>query len=252
MATRLEGKINVEEGKLLQTFLNAQNRSKRLIVDGYIGPQSVASIYQTFVNKNAQPITDCGIDAIAKKLGERTSSKIRAVAEVESSGSAWSSNGMLKLLYERHYFWRETQGRAGKNWFSNPTGGDYTLDTNGNGINDSWEKLAMASSIDALAAFKSVSMTQFQIMGAHHAALGYHRPWEMMLLATDSEVAQYEMMANWILLEKRGRDALKEMDGDPESCRAFAAFWNGSGYARNNYHVKLANAFAKHSKRYGV
>lgn len=252
MTVEMRGIFNITAGKELQRFINAQGRSSKLLDDGVIGPQSIAGIYQTFVNKNASKITDAEIESVSKMLGEKNSTRIRAIAEVESSGSGWSTNGMLKLLYERHYFWRRTNGRAGRTWFSNPDAGDYTLDADKDGINDSWEKLAAASRVDALAAFQSVSMTQFQIMGAHHAALGYTRPWEMMLAATDSELVQYQMMAKWIQMDQRGVLGLKRMSNDPNSCRDFARFWNGAAFAKNNYHVKLAAAVNKYSRIYGA
>lgn len=252
MSIEMRGINNIAAGKELQRFINQQKRSPLLVEDGVIGPISIAGVYQTFVNKQAVGITGAQIDEVAKSLGEKNSTRIRAIAEVESNGSGWSNNGMLKILYERHYFHRLTKGRAGNTWFSNAKAGDYTLDADNDGINDSWEKLAAACRVDALAAFQSVSLTQFQIMGAHYEKLGYSRPWEMMLAATDSELVHYQLMAKWINLDSNGRSGLKAMSNDPNSCRAFARFWNGPAYATNNYHAKLAAAVNKHSRVYGA
>lgn len=252
MTVQMRGIFNITEGIRLQEFINQQGRTTRLETDGNIGPLSIAGIYQTFSNKGAVKITSEQVEWIAKSLGEKNSTRIRAIAEVESNGAGWASNGMLQILYERHYFHRLTNGRAGNTWFSNRTPGDYTLDADRDGLNDSWEKLAAACRVDALAAFQSVSLTQFQIMGAHYEKLGYSRPWEMMLAATDSEMVHYQLMAKWINMDANGRNGLKAMSNDPNSCRAFARFWNGPAFAKNNYHVKLAAAVNKYARIYGA
>ena len=53
---------------------------------------------------------------------------VKAVAEVESSGSGFLSNGKPKILFERHYFHRLTGGKfSAKNPdISNKSSGGYT------------------------------------------------------------------------------------------------------------------------------
>ncbi|WP_430623847.1 N-acetylmuramidase domain-containing protein [Lactobacillus johnsonii] len=36
--------------------------------------------------------------------------------------------------------------------------------------------------------------------------------------------------------------AMKALSTNPETCRLFASRYNGSGYAKNDYHNKLAKA----------
>ncbi len=241
---------NKAAGVALQTFLNAHGKHEPLLLDGVCGKITAAAIYTTFRNKNATAVTDDDIERFAQMLGDKSTARVRAVAEVETSGSGWNTDGSPKILYERHYFWQMTNGRTGVQWFAAPSNGDYTLDANKNAINDSWEKMAAASYYDARAAFKSVSMSSFQIMGKWHKELGYNEPWEMLWDITNSEAKHYELMVKWIILNGKKKEFLA-ISGNAETCRAFALFWNGKTYADKGYHTKTAKAALRLSLPYG-
>ncbi len=220
-----------------QQWLNAHGAS--IAVDGKGGPATRAAILQVFTNKSAPAITETELRSISAFLGDPLGKRLRAVAQVEASGAGWFDSGLPKILYERHYFWRLTEGRYGVTDWSNPKAGGYTIDANGNDVIDSWEKLAFAACKDPMAAFSSVSMGKFQIMGAHWHKLGYKSPVEMMWEARRSEVAQYDMVARYIH-EFGLRDEFLAMSPNPDDCRAFAKGYNGSGYEKFKYHEKLA------------
>jgi hypothetical protein len=152
----------------LQKFINAKGRAS-LAEDGVGGPMTRAAIIETFRNRAAPAITSRAIEAIAGRLG-CTTRQLRAVAQVEGGGSGWDKDGLLACLWERHYLWRRV--RIAIPFLSNPRPGGYTIDADKDGINDSWEKLALAASRYPELAFECASFGKFQIMGAHWRALG--------------------------------------------------------------------------------
>lgn len=245
--------INRTVGKKYQQFINSKLPSNQmpLIVDGECGRMTTAMTYLVFQNKNASAITDDQYDEVAALLKEPNTTRIRTVAQVESAGSGWDKYGFPIILFERHYFWQLTNGRVGITQFSNPARNTkYTIDTDGDGINDSWEDVTASMFFDASAAFQSFSMSKFQIMGKWYDKLGFNEPWEMAYEVSRGEHVHYKMMANWILLNNR-LNSLKAISGDPKTCAAFAQFWNGGAYATHNYHGRLAAAYKSLAPKYG-
>lgn len=241
---------NKTAGMALQTFLNSKGVNPPLIVDGQCGRMTTAAIYTTFRNKNPIHASDADYDAVAHALGDRNSTRLRAVCGVETNGAAWYPDGSLKLLYERSYFWNLTKGRYGITLWSNPDNGGYTIDADKDGINDSWEKLAAASAFDAQAAFSSISVSEFQIMGRWYQQLGFNTPWEMLWAATNSEVAQLQMLQKWITSNSK-QSTFLSMGLTAASCVPMAKWWNGGGYAANQYDVKLAQNIKRLQVQYG-
>ena len=225
----------------VQKWLNV-HAGTNLVVDGVWGVMSRSTFLLAFANKNAPAISETELLQIAQELGDSNTRRIRAVAQVESNGGGWFSNGLPKILYERHLFWRETTETREIKWYSNPNAGGYSLDENGNDINDSWEKLAFAIGRDPLAAFKSVSIGKFQVLGKWFRECGYAHPIEMLWAAHNSELAQYQMLRDYILKVANLRDEFLALNSYAKNNRAFAKGYNGAAYAENQYHSKLANA----------
>lgn len=214
----------------LQKWLNAHGAS--LLVDGKLGALTRAAVLSTFTNPRAPAVTDSEIAAIALRLG-CTAKQVRAVAKVESGGSAFDRQGRPKILFERHLFHRLTAGAFSVASFSNSSGGGYS--------EDSWEKLSQAACRDADAAFAATSWGRFQVLGTHWKVLGYPSPIDMAYTAVDSEAGHYTMLARYV--EANGlKPAIQALSTNPETCRKFAAGYNGPGYRTFNYHVKLAEA----------
>lgn len=219
-----------------QKWLN--DHGANIEVDGKRGPATRAAILDVFVNKKAPGVTPTDIALIAARLGG-TARQVGAVAKVESAGGGWDDAGRLKCLYERHYFWKRLRIKIPL--LSDPTPGGYTIDADRDGINDSWEKVADAAMRNPVAAFESASFGKFQIMGAWAAKLAYANAIEFVWALTRSEAAHYEALARYI--EVNGlKPAFQALSTNPETCRKFAAGYNGSRYAKGNYHGKLAAA----------
>jgi len=177
---------------------------------------------------------------MATQLGA-TVRQVRAVAEVESSGSGWDRTGLLSCLWERHWLFKRL--RFAVPLLSDPKPGGYTVDLDDDGINDSWEKLADAAmAYGANLAFECASFGKFQIMGAHWKALGYRSAIDFVWRMTQSEAAHYVAFQRYV--EVNGlRPALARVNGSPANCTAFARGYNGK--AQKGYDAKIATAYRK-------
>lgn len=234
--------------KQLQEWLNVHGASPKIIADGVGGPKTRSAFIQVFTNKKADVVTDNDINSIAKILGDTSDRRIKAVAKVESGGDAFSKDGLVKILWERHLFYKyvkQTIYFVGyKNqYISHPDFGGYTIDINENSINDSWEKLSYAMCTNPDGAFQSISIGKFQVLGKYYKEMGYDHPIEMLYDASRNEVSHYKMLANYILKVAFLKPSFLKISANAEDCRAFAKGYNGALYAKYDYHNKIAKAY---------
>ena len=207
-------------------------------VDGVPGPITRGCMIEAFRNRSAPAVSPDEIRALAKRLG-CTERQIKAVAKVESAGAGWDKSGLLTCLFERHYLFRRI--KVAVPFLSNPTPGGYTIDADGDGINDSWEKLADATMRWPMnIALECASFGRFQVMGAHWKALGYESVIEMVYGQTRTEAAQFEVFARYIEANHLV-GALRAVDGNPANCTPLARGYNGKG--QKGYDGRIAQAF---------
>lgn len=224
----------------LQQFLNAHldGLTHKLAEDGVVGPRTKDAILRVFTNRNAPPITRAEIVGFAASLGVQPY-QLQAFATVESNGAGYLRSGLPKILWERHYFWRRLRIRIPL--VSDPAPGGYTLDSNRNGLNDSWEKLLIGCERDPVAAFESASWGKFQIMGAHWKALGYPSPFHFAYSHTLSESGHYKAFVKFIQANRLAQ-LLRQTSTDPNDNIPLVRRYNGPGFRKNAYHIRLANA----------
>lgn len=183
---------------------------------------------------------------------------LRAFAEVEASGSGFLENGLPKILFERHVFWREL-GRAGlteQRVTFNKERPDicgsrpYTTDRsaaigeryiNGEG---NYERLEAAMQLSRDAALRSCSWGMFQIMGFNAVPIGYPTTEEFVDLMFESEMRHLEAVSRFIRNDKVLVTALRALDW-----RTVASRYNGAAFEKFKYDTKMATAFAKWSQR---
>ena len=233
----------------LQNWINSKIKSEGLGItllkpDGQGGPLTRAAFIQVFVNKNAKAITQEEKMLIAQSLGESTTKRIDAVAKVESAGSGWFNNGLVKILYERHYFYKFVLKSI--NWLSfgqlsAPGSGGYTVDVDNNGTNDNWDKLAAAVCINPDGALQSVSIGSFQVMGKWYKECGYSHPLDMLWDTRNGEYAHWKMLAGFIKANNL-IGAFKKISTNPDDCVSFVKAYNGPAWKKNDYANKLAKA----------
>lgn len=183
---------------------------------------------------------------IAAKLGVEQDA-LGAFIEVEASGSGYDSRGRLKILDEKHYFWKHLPpekraeavklGLARKGWLSPKNGGYADQKT----PDAKWELLRRMAAFDEEAALKSASLGAGQIMGAHAEWLGYGTPAEFWSLCAADEDAQIEAMGRF--LTKAGLiDEMRRKDW-----RGLAGGYNGPGQI-DIYAPRLKAAYNKLQK----
>ena len=182
----------------------------------------------------AEPLDDQAIEAAARRIGCQVA-VVRAVIDVESRGGFLRDN-RPKILFERHYFSRLTQGKfdASHPHVSNPIWGGYQ------GGAREYDRLAHAIELDRDAALRSASWGAFQIMGDNCQICGFDRVEDFVQAMISGEPAQLEAFVTFVQKNKLA-DELIRLDW-----AGFARGYNGPAYKTNQYDVKLQAAFAFH------
>lgn len=196
-------------------------------------------------------------DGVMKKLIEKDYSdaatelgvdvaSIKAITEVESNGGGFTTDGLPKILFERHVMYRlvgEKFGAAKAGVFfrsypevCNPSAGGYGPSSAQSARMDSAGKL-----IDRDCALQSSSWGLFQIMGYHWKDLGYMSLQAFVNAMYASEGAQLQAFVSFIHNDPR---LLKALRG--HRWAAFAEAYNGPNYAKNQYDSKLKAAYEKY------
>lgn len=193
-----------------------------------------------YVNQSAPAISTEDRNKAAARLGVSLR-HIRAIEKVESNGKSFDDKGRPIILPEPHIFYRLTGGRYGVTPFSYPKWGTKPYPPS---YDLRWQMLANMAEKDEDAALQSASIGLFQVMGFHYAVCGYDSPQAMWAGMTADEDDHLEAMVAFILAEGLDDELAACRAGDPDSCRAFCRGYNGPGYAKNNYHVKMARALS--------
>ena len=150
---------------------------------------------------------------------------IRAVYQTEVSRGIYDSKGRMKILYERHYFYKYTGGRYKSRDFSWPTrfrgskeidkktGMPYPEIDHYGSLSKSYERFNKAMELDKEAACKSVSFGAFQIMGANYKEAGYSSASEFAkAMFSGDEDKMLEAFTNYIKSNSQLLKALRSHD----------------------------------------
>ena len=181
-------------------------------------------------------LTEQDFQRAAKKLRCEVPA-IKAVAEVESRGKGFYASGFPVVLFERHIFRKYTQGRYNKTHphLSGPAG-NYGA-AGQNQIN----KFNEAFKLNPIAAMKSCSWGKFQIMGFNYEICGYEDVGSFVDAMKESEGKHLDAFVEFVI----GNGLAIHLR--TKNWTAFAKGYNGAGYKKNNYDVKMAKAYARHS-----
>jgi len=188
----------------------------------------------------AKRLDDIDIPRIAHTIGVGED-EIHAVIDVETgNGKGFDAQGRTKLLPEGHIFFRELTGdqrreavRQGIAW---PKWGDKPYPK------DRYARLAQMIKINLIAALRSCSWGLGQVMGFNHKMAGYDTVEAMVRAFMEDE--EHHLAAMVAFIKSAGLDdEIRRHDWS-----GFARGYNGSGYLKNRYHLKLASAFAKWRK----
>ncbi len=182
----------------------------------------------------ARPLlTETDYEFAAKSLGVPIAA-VKAVALVESRGSGFLANGEPKILFERHKFSQWTDGKYDKTHpdISNPNWGGYGPES------AQHKRLQRAVALDRDAALKSTSFGLFQILGENYRECGFSTVQGFVNAMYAGEPDQLEALTNFIKSNPKMWQALKD-----KNWTGFARRYNGSQFAKNNYHTKLERAY---------
>lgn len=188
--------------------------------------------------------------------------QIKAVWEVECSGQGWFTDvrgdilnldgpggfidgtALPKILFEAHHFARYTKGKYNLTYpnLSSPKW-NRKLYIGGQG---EWIRLWKAMTLDHDAALMSASVGAPQIMGFNYKMAGYgdvQSFWDAMMKSERNQLLAFVsfIQASYLVAE------LKAISASASTCRDFARGYNGTGFEANDYHGKIARAFAKYS-----
>ena len=178
----------------------------------------------------------------AEKLGIAPAA-LQAVHEVECRGSGFNPDQTPVILYERHKFYERLLAikwiTKAKEWakqypdLCNPNSGHYGKYSEQHG------KLERASKLNRAVALESCSWGIGQVMGYHWKDLGYTSLQAFINAMYKDEASQLDAMCRYIKVNNLV-NALKNKDW-----KAFALGYNGKAYAKNEYDIKLENAYKK-------
>jgi hypothetical protein len=209
--------------------------------DGQFGAVSRAALFARLSNRRAPALTDVDFDTVAAELGV-SHKLIRAVRKVEAPRGPFDDEGRPSVLYERHVANRSTVP-PGRFSTSHPDIFGPPYGAGGYGpFSVQYDRLAAACALDPDAAFKACSWGAFQVLGENATGLGYASAFDMALELTVSEAAHLDSFVRFVKANSLIDELRQCRPGDPESCIPFVSRYNGPGFRRFNYHVKLAEA----------
>ena len=178
-----------------------------------------------------------GIQSAANLLGVSVP-RLRAVMKVESAGSGYNKQGRVLILYEPHVMWRCLP--AGQRNEALQRGIAYQKWGTRKYAPDSYVPFSKALEFDVEAACKACSYGLPQILGENHKQAGYPTAKAMFEAFRDKgENEHIVAMARFIKSNPQMHAALKRGD-----YADFARRYNGPGYAKNQYDIRLAKAEA--------
>ena len=176
-----------------------------------------------------------------------TPAHVRAVAAVESKGAGFRADGLPVILFERHKMYRALVVKLGEqqaNALAAKHSDIVSLVSGGYGPESTQhDRMGRAAAIDRTAALESASWGMFQIMGFHWRTLGYGSLQDFVNAMSRSEGDQLDAFVRFVRADPRLVRALQTADW-----ATFARLYNGPDYAKNQYDVKLAKAFADAQK----
>lgn len=220
--------------KIVKEF-QAKNK---LVADGIVGN----STWNLLLKSSSNGISESDYKKCADKLGVEVAT-IKAVKTVESNGTG-ITNGIPKMLFEGHIFWQELKKKGidpnkyikGNENILYPT---WTKKYYSGNNSKEYERLKKAIKINEDAAYRSASYGLFQIMGNNCKSCGYNTAKDFFKACSESESKQLEAFTNFIISNKLNI-YLKN-----HNWAGFAKRYNGPAYAKNQYDIKLKNAYLK-------
>ncbi|OJW85076.1 MAG: hypothetical protein BGO69_01805 [Bacteroidetes bacterium 46-16] len=167
---------------------------------------------------------------------------VKAVAQVEANGNGFLKDGRPKILFEGHVFWKQLL-KNGIDPQSIQVGNEDILYPVWDPAKvrkyynmDQYARLEKAKQINEDAALKSASWGAFQIMGFNYAACGYNSVQNFV----DAQSDDYNQLLSFCNYIKKVH---LNVNLQHQDWKGFARGYNGPDYWKNQYDIKLKNAY---------
>ena len=173
---------------------------------------------------------------------------LKAVVKVESGKNGFLPDGRPKILFEGHVFWKQLT-KAGLNPSDYSKGNEDILypsydRSKYKGKEAEYDRLERAKKIGGdnktieECALKSASWGMFQVMGFNYQSTGCDSVYDMIEKMYKSADAQFELGVAFIKKHQAQVEGLRN-----KNWRQFARSYNGGGYEKGGYHIKMENAY---------
>ena len=220
-----------------------------LDVDGEVGRKT----WTKLINLGKSRISNSGIsdqdyENAANALDVEVE-VVKAIKDVESSGSGYVFSNHPVILFEGHVFWKELDncnGTPSKYSDSDILYQKWTKDHYVSGVAE-YVRLQKARYINIDAANASASWGLFQIMGKNFEACGCKSVEEFVRRMSTSEGEQLNLFVEFIKYHKMQKYLKPDYTGKIPWAE-FALRYNGKGYKKNQYDTRLENAYWNHKK----
>ena len=180
------------------------------------------------------PLSPDGFHTAIECIGTKAA-ELWAVISVETSGCGYFDDRRPQILYERHIFYKLTQGKFAASDINSPDAGGYA-----GGVKE-YDRLALAVALDQNAAVQSASWGIGQVLGENFKAAGFSDAPSMGTAMCGSEDAQLLAVAKFLTANGLDR-ALRNHDWP-----GFARGYNGPNYTKFSYDTKLLQNYQKYS-----
>lgn len=208
-------------------------------VDGQWGKLTEGAILLALTDGPDTVLTDANFAGAGTALGIDPAA-IKAFWKTEANGAGFQ-DGRPKILPERHYFSKLTDGRFDKTAprVSYPKWGTLPYPKT---QDERYDLLLAMVHLDIDAGFASASYGAPQIMGAHFKVCGYDSPFAFAEAMARDEMTQLNAFMAFV------KDAgilpyLRKVDLTAKSWEPVAQRYNGTAFRENAYHTKMAAAF---------
>ena len=190
----------------------------------------------------ARPMTRAGFEEALSIVG-CNEAQLRTIIEVEALSCGFLQSKLLVILYERHIFYKQTNGKYSIGY--EDISSKQSTPAGKYGSNEyQYTKLFKAATLNEHAALKSCSWGIGQILGENYKLAGYATVEQMISEFIESEDSQVIAIAHFIS-NVNIRSAVIKNDFDKIALR-----YNGANYKKFGYDDKLRWAYKKNVNSY--